>query len=180
MLREMLMVILKENHFEFAGRSFSQNKGAAMGTPVAPTLANLFMGKLEAQALSTWEGTQPLVWLRYIDDILMILDSNEEELSRLLAHLNTQISTIKFTASWSSDSIDFLDVTIFKGERFKAIGKFDVKPFAKRIDPHSYLHYSSAHPKGSSAGVVRGEMIRMLRRSSSPQIFAEGMSDLMS
>ncbi len=73
-----------------------------------------------------------------------------------------------------------MDVTIFKGERFKAIGKFDVKPFAKKIDPHSYLHYSSAHPKGSSAGVVGGKMIRMLRHSSSPQIFAEGMSDLMS
>ncbi len=30
------------------------------------------MGKVEKDALMTWKGTQPLVWLRYIDDMLMI------------------------------------------------------------------------------------------------------------
>ncbi len=45
-----------------------------MGTPVAPTLANFFMGKVERDNLDTWHGTQPLVWLRYIDDILVILE----------------------------------------------------------------------------------------------------------
>ncbi len=40
----MLLHVLQENTFEFAARTFKQTKGVAMGTPVAPTLANLFMG----------------------------------------------------------------------------------------------------------------------------------------
>ncbi len=178
MLREMLLLILKENTFQFAGRNFRQIRGAAMGTPVAPTLANLFMGKLEANALNSWPGTQPLIWLRYIDDILMLFDDSVEELQKLLQHLNSQLSTVKFTAEWSSDSVNYLDITLYKGERFREEGRLDVKPYTKAINQHSYLHYSSAHPKCNLQGVVRGEIIRMLRRCSSPQTFATSMEEL--
>ncbi len=72
MLREMLKIILAGNTFQFAGKTFKQLKGIAMGTSVAPTWANLFMGKLETAALNSWRGTPPLLWLRYIDDILTL------------------------------------------------------------------------------------------------------------
>ncbi len=178
MLKTMLKLILTGNTFQFAGKTFKQIKGIAMGTPVAPTLANLFMGKLESAALNNWSGTQPLIWLRYIDDILTLFPGTEEELQQLLTHLNAQLNTIKFTLESSRHKIDFLDVTLFKGERFYSTGCLDIRPYSKAIDPHSYLHFSSAHPKGNAKGVVRAEVIRTLRRSSSPQIFAQGLTNL--
>ncbi len=83
MLREMLTLILQGNTFEFAAKHFKQVKGVAMGTPVAPTLDNLFMGKVEKDALLSWTRTQPIVWLRFIDDILVILEDTPEILEAL-------------------------------------------------------------------------------------------------
>ncbi len=158
------MLILKENTFIFAGEHYRQITGIAMGTPVAPTLANLFMGKVEHEALSAWGGTQPLVWLRYIDDILVIMEDSQEKLLELVKHLNARISTIKYTAEISDKSIDFLDLTIFKDPRYQQEGVLDIQPYSKAIDPHSYLHYSSAHHPFIKSGVVRAEFIRTLRK----------------
>ncbi len=75
--------------------------------------------------------------------------------------------------------MDFLDFTVFKGERYQKEGILDIRPFSKAIDPHTYIHYSSAHPKGNTRGVVKAEVIRTMRRSSSPEIFAHGLKDLL-
>ncbi len=159
MLREMLKIILASSTFQFAGKTFKQLKGIAMGTPVATTWANLFMGKLEAAALNSWRGTQPLLWLRYIDDILTLFPGMATQLEDLLQHLNAQLNTIKFTISSSEHKMDFLDITVFKRERYQKEGILDIRPFSKAIDPHTYLHYSSAHPKANTRGVVKAELI---------------------
>ncbi len=128
MLKEMLLHVIRHNTFEFAKKNFRQIKGVAMGTPVATTLANLFMGKVEFDALNAWPGTQPIVWLRYIDDILLLLEDTDDCLTELLAHLNDRVSSIKFTKESSTQSIDFLDLTIFKGPRFESQGILDTRP----------------------------------------------------
>ncbi len=169
----MLLHVLQENTFEFAAR-----KGVAKGTSVAPTLANLFMGKVERDALQAWSGTQPIIWLRYIDDILLILEDSQGVLLDLLRHLNGRMSSIKFTVEHSTKSIDFLDVTIFKGPRFHESGILDIKPYSKLIDPHAYLHYSSGHHKSVLIVLIRGKFIRTLSRCSSPEIFASAIEEL--
>ncbi len=97
--------------------------------------------------------------------ILTLFPGTDEELQQLLTHLNGQLNTIKFTLECFRHKIDFLDVTLFKGERFYSTGYLDIRPYSKAIDPHSYLHFSSAHPKMNAKGVVRAEVIRTLRRS---------------
>ncbi len=179
MLKEMLRIILAGNTFQFAGRTFKQVKGIAMGTPVAPTWANLFMGKLEIDALASWGGTLPLLWLRFIDDIFTLFPGPQEELDALLTHMNSRMTTIDFTMESSRHKIDFLDITILKGERFHSEGVLDIRPYSKAIDPHTYLHFSSAHPRKNMKGVVKAEVIRTLRRSSSPEIYSQAISQLL-
>jgi len=43
-------------------------------------------------------------------------------------YLNSSHPTIKFTSECSETSADFLDITIYKGERFKKEQILDVKP----------------------------------------------------
>ena len=179
MLKDLLTIVIKENKFCFAGKHFKQLKGVVMGTPVAPTLANLFKAKVEEDAISSREGTQPLVWLRFIDDILVIMESTPVEMHNLVAHCNSRTGSIQYTAEVSNNCIDFLDITIFKGPRYARTGILDIKPYAKAIDPHSYLYYSSAHHISIKRGVVRGEFIRTLRRSSSAEIYAQSAMELM-
>ncbi len=115
------------------------------------------------------------MWLRYIDDILLILEDTHLVLAKLLTHLNARISSIKFH---SYNSIDFLDLTLFKGPRFAATGILDIKPFAKLINPHAYLHFSSGHHRSVTLGLVKGEFVRTLRKSSLPEIYASAVTDL--
>ncbi|KAL8586018.1 hypothetical protein ACOMHN_045404 [Nucella lapillus] len=44
-----------------------------MGTPMAPTIANIFMGWRDEKMLETCPWTiDPAIWKRYIDDIITI------------------------------------------------------------------------------------------------------------
>ena len=44
---------LKNTYFSFQGQFYEQVEGAAMGSPVSPIVANLYMEYLEQKALST-------------------------------------------------------------------------------------------------------------------------------
>ena len=50
-------------------KHYLQVKGTAMGTHMAPSYANLFMGFLEQDFLHS-AVEKPSLWLRFIDDIL--------------------------------------------------------------------------------------------------------------
>ena len=49
----LLEFCLKNTYFSFQGQFFEQVEGAAMGSPVSPIVANLYMEYLEQKALST-------------------------------------------------------------------------------------------------------------------------------
>ena len=65
-LVEKAEFVLKSNFFEFNSKMKQQVSGTAIGTKFAPPLYVSFHGKFETQQL------QPLIWLRYIDDIFFI------------------------------------------------------------------------------------------------------------
>ena len=61
--------------------------GTAMGTPMAPNYANLFMTQVETDMLNDYEaetGLRPIIWLRYIDDIFFLWTYDEQSLKDLL------------------------------------------------------------------------------------------------
>ena len=49
----LLEFCLKNTYFSFQGQFFEQVEGVAMGSPVSPIVANLYMEYLEQKALST-------------------------------------------------------------------------------------------------------------------------------
>ena len=75
--RDLLKVIIRDNVFRFHDNYFQQTRGVAMGTRCASPFANLFLGSLEEKALSQWTGTHPLLWLCFLDDILMLWTGNQ-------------------------------------------------------------------------------------------------------
>ena len=62
----LMRMILTMNNFVFNEEHFIQQHGTAMGTRMAPALANLFMGEFERKTLEGYVN-KPFLLLRYID-----------------------------------------------------------------------------------------------------------------
>ena len=149
MLRDFLRVVIRDNHFRFNDQHYDQKRGVAMGTRCAPPFANLFLASLEERALAEWGGPAPALWLRFLDDVLMLWTSTSTTLDEFVAHLNSRMTSIKFTYKSSQTSATFLDLQIYKGSRFDLSGVLDTKLFVKATNPQKFLHFSSCHPNNT-------------------------------
>ena len=84
-----------------------------MGSPLAPVLANLFMGHHEQHWLIQKETLSVLFYKRYVDDIFYIFKTSEQA-DKFLDFSNTR-HNIKFTIEKEQDQkLPFLDVLITK------------------------------------------------------------------
>ena len=79
-------MILTMNNFSFNDNHYLQIHGTAMGTTMAPSYANLFLGYFEANALEN-ALFQPHTWLQYINDIFMIWTEGLDNLKIFIDYL---------------------------------------------------------------------------------------------
>lgn len=159
---DLLKICLENNDFTFNNEWFLQVGGTAMGKKFAPNYANLFLAKWEEDALSKCPK-KPLCYLRYLDDIFIIWQHTIEEFQTFFDTLNNQHKNIKLKSTVSETSVDFLDITIFKGNKFNNSGSFDTKVYFKPTDTHELLHKSSYHPKHTFKGIIKSQVIRFHR-----------------
>ena len=83
-----------------------------MGSPLAPALANIFMGFYESKWLNKYDLNKPNFYWRYVLDILAAF-GNEQDSLNFLDFLNKRHPNIKFTIEKEiSHSMAFLDVFI--------------------------------------------------------------------
>ena len=107
---EMLTLVLKNNNLTFDGNHCLQINGTAMGTKMASSYANIFMGDLEERLLLS-SLKQPLSWFRFIDDVDMKWIHSDKELDEFFEHANSIHPSIKFTHEVSKTKMSFLDTT---------------------------------------------------------------------
>ena len=69
------------------------------------------MADLEEKLLEIFEK-KPMIWWRYIDDIFFIWEHGEESLRDFIDRVNLFHPTIKFTAEYSKEEVNFLDLNI--------------------------------------------------------------------
>ena len=96
----LLQMVLTMNNFEFDGQHYLQVGGTAMGTRAAPNYAIICVNEFEETHVYTYR-LQPLLWVRYIDDIFMLWQHGSTELTSFIEHLNTCHPTFKFTCDQS-------------------------------------------------------------------------------
>ena len=83
-----------------------------MGSPLAPILANTFMGLDESKWLNEYNLNKTNFNLRYVDDILAAFDKEQDSLY-FLDVSNKRYPNVKFTIEKQiNHSIDFFDVLI--------------------------------------------------------------------
>lgn len=160
-LLQLSEFVLTKNYFTFEESVYLQIKGTAMGTPFAPSYANLYMANLEQNFLAS-QTHVPLLWTRFIDDIFLIWTHGEESLKTFLETLNTSYD-VHFTWHISPTSVTFLDVTVTLGEE-----GISTEMYVKPTNPQQYLHFSSCHPRHVKRAIPRSLSIRSNRLCSRP------------
>ena len=111
-LKKRFLFATPQTHFIFNSKFYNQIDGVAMGSPLAPVLANIFMGFYESKWLNEYNLNNPKFYLGYADDILAAFDKEQDSLI-FLNFLNKRHANIKFTIEKQiNHSIAFLDVFI--------------------------------------------------------------------
>ena len=64
--------------FHLMAKFYDQIDGVAVGSPLAPLLANLFIGDNEKLWLQKVEGNPPSYYRRYVDDIFSVFNNSFE------------------------------------------------------------------------------------------------------
>ena len=114
-LFDMLNVTLQQNFFVFNDKFYQQKEGLAMGSPLSPYLADVFLNHLETSQISTNVLFQQHIfkWYRYVDDIFAIFEGTTNDLTAFLLFLNSVHPRIRFTCEMEKDrELPFLDVNI--------------------------------------------------------------------
>ena len=107
-ITSLLEFCLNTTYFQFQGSFYEQINGAAMGFPISPIVANLFMEDFEVKAIQTAKNPTKM-WKRYVDDTCVILSSTSKD--DFFHHIISIDPRIQFTSEDSKPdgSIPFLD-----------------------------------------------------------------------
>ena len=145
----LLEFCLKNTYFSFQDQFYEQVEGAAMGSPVSPIVANLYMEYLEQKALST-APKPPRFWHRFVDDTFVI--HKEVNKQGFFQHINSVDPAIGFTVEDNKEdgSIPFLD-TIVKPE---ADGTLSITVYRKPTHTDQYLQWESHHHLSAKFSVI--------------------------
>ncbi|XP_041420430.1 uncharacterized protein LOC121394203 [Xenopus laevis] len=157
----LLDLILSHNYFMFNDKFFLQVAGTAMGSNVAPSFANLCMESYEKTVFLPRGGSNIYFYKRYIDDLLLVWGGTARELTDFHASLNEGDSPIKLTLSHDTQTIDFLDVTLYK--QGEGLG---TTLYKKPTDKNSLIQAQSHHPTHMSRGVLYSQFLRIIRNNS--------------
>ena len=145
----LLESCLKNTYFSFQGQFFEQVEGAAMGSPVSPIVANLYMEYLEQKSLGT-APHHPRFWCRYVDDTFVI--HKEANKQGFLQHINSVDPAIKFTVEDNREdgSIPFLDIIVKPEEN----GGLSITVYRKPTHTDQYLQWDSHHNLTAKFSVI--------------------------
>ena len=148
---------------------YDQIDGVAMGSPLGPILANVFISNLECQALKKYSGNLPLVYNRYVDDTFLIFnDRDDSEL--FLEYMNNLHKNIKFTVEFEENNcLPFLDVLVTRTPD----GNIETSVYRKKTFSGLYIKYDSYVPISFKHNLVHGLLNRAFKISSSFEIFKQ-------
>ena len=139
---QLLTIATTESFILFNGCYYKQKDGVAMGSPLGPTLANIFLSYHEQQWLDDCPiAFKPVYYRRYVDDIFVLLPSSDS-LNSFKEYLNKQHPNMHFTSEEEdNDELPFLDVFIKR-----AHGSYFTSVYRKPTFSGVYTHYSSFIP----------------------------------
>ncbi|NSX83481.1 hypothetical protein GOM44_03685, partial [Wolbachia endosymbiont of Atemnus politus] len=142
----LVELCLTHSYINYNNNFFQQIKGLPMGSPISCLLANLVMDKLD-HFISYQAHLKIKLWLRYVDDIFCITESQPQT---ILEILNNHTNYLKFTMEIEQNSVlPFLDIEL---KRFP--NQISTSIHRKITSSNNYLNFNSSGPIHHKSTVV--------------------------
>ena len=172
--KDLLSTAVKESLFLFNKRYYQQIDGVAMGNPLGPTMANIFMCNFEQKWLANCPTEfKPLVYKRYVDDIF-VLFREKHNLQQFKDYFNNCHENIEFTDDTEKDNhLAFLDIKIYRENN-----KFLTSIYRKPTFTGLYSNFTSLIPMEYKKGLVSTLLFRLYSVCANWSIFSLELSKL--
>ena len=111
---KLLKLAVLDTDFLFNGKHYKQTDGVAMGSPLGPVLANVFMCHLENIMFNQCPSEyRPVYYRRYVDDTFLLF-RNRFAAQQFLEFANSIHDNITFTIEFENNnkSLPFLDILV--------------------------------------------------------------------
>lgn len=152
--------ITESNYTQFQNNYYRSRTGLAIGGCVSPILADFVVSDLIEEAICEL-SYDPLLLVKYVDDILLI--APQDELEDTLTIFNNVNSHIKFTIEYENNNcIPYLDMTIIHNED----GSISTNFFQKPTHKGRILNFKSNHPYHQRINTARNFVNRIFSLSS--------------
>ena len=170
--RNLLELATKDIMFYFNGKLYKQIDGVAMGSPLGPTLANIFMCFYEQQWLRDCpEIFKPSHYFRYVDDTFLLFKSRDQ-VENFLNYMNSKHPNIKFTCEYENqNTLSFLDIRITKENN-----SFVTSIFRKPTNTGLTMKYDSFLPSRYKENLISILIYRAFKISKSYVIMVKEFS----
>lgn len=173
---DAIEITLDNNLTTFNGHTYRQKRGAAMGGANSCDYADVALADLdkmihEGDLFVSHGIKQPLLFLRYRDDIIVIYLDNDgkglEEIIKLFNFCNKYHPDIKFTMTKPSNigSVMLNTYLFFKNNLLHT------RPHSKECDTHCYLMPNSSHPLHTVRNIPYGIAQTVFKISSDPESY---------
>ena len=146
---ELLGICLHNTYFSLQNKFYEQVEGAAMGSPISPIVANLYMEHFERKAPRS--ATNPhQVWYRFVDDTWVIQQQAHKQ--AFLDHINSIDPAIKFTVEGTqgNEAIPFLDTLV----TLLADNSLSITVYHKSTHTDQYLQWDSHQSISAKYSVI--------------------------
>ena len=166
-MKKLLELACKNTLFMFDGIYYTQIDGMAMGSPLGPHYANIFMNFHEKNWLDECPlEFKPKYYRRYVDDIFVLFE-REEHLIKFKEYLNSKHRNINFTSELEKDGkLPFLDILVNRND-----GKVTTNVYRKPTFTGVYTHYHSFLPSVYKFGLLSTILYRYFSICSSFKLF---------
>ena len=172
--KQLLELATKESFILFNGRYYKQTDGVAMGSPLGPTLANIFLCYHEKSWLEHCPGDyKPVYYKRYVDDIFCLFHS-ENQVQEFLSYLNSRHQNMNFTFENESENyMPFLDVKVIRSD-----GTFITSMYRKQTFSGVYTNFSSFIPELYKRNLISTLLYRIHTICSTWELMHKEVSNL--
>ena len=143
--------------FSFNDTMYKQTDGVAMGSPLGPALANIFVGYHESKLFSCVQ--KPTIYFRYVDDTFAIF-KQENDVDDFLVTLNRLHPALKFTFEKEHDGkLPFPDILVERTEL-----DFETSVYRKPTFSGQYIRWESFSPRKRKTNLIATLVHRALMR----------------